>query len=101
MKIIVSSKLLAEKLQEAFNIDAHCIQYFAGDGTIQFGTTKYQSDVLLNCERQYLSNSETLNFNNLGMAKLLFFLKKIREQPITLTLEQETIRVEHSVIDFI
>lgn len=101
MKLIISSRAFAEKLKEAFDVGAHVIQYFPSQGTLQFGTTKYQSDVSMPVEKQYAAVSDFCTFNNLGMAKLLMFLKTLSEQPITLTIEEETIRVEHVVIDFV
>lgn len=100
MKIIISSELFANKIEQAFSVDAHCIQWYPSDGTIIFGTRKYQSDVIFSTERQYATAPETKTFNNLAMAKLLFFLKTLRNQPLTITIDEDDITVEHSVIHF-
>jgi len=100
MKLIVNSKVFAEKLKEAFDVDCHYMQWYGNDGTLIFGTTKYQTDVEYKTERQY-GVTDNAKFNNLAMAKLLLFLKGLSEQPITLTLENETVRVEYSVVDFL
>lgn len=99
MKIIVNSKTFAEKIKEAFDVDAHVIYWRGSEGSLIFGTAKYQSDIKFTTERQY-GVSDQCRFNNLGMAKLMLFLKTLKEQPIVLTLENETICVEQSVIYF-
>lgn len=100
MKLIVNSKVFASKIEQAFSVDAHCIQWHPSDGTLIFGTKQYQSDVIFSVEKQYATVGETKTFNNLGMAKLLFFLKTLKEQPLTLTIEEDEIKVEHAVIYF-
>jgi hypothetical protein len=56
--------------------------------------------VIFSVEKQYAKISEVKTFNNLGMAKLLFFLKSISEHPLTLTINEDEIKVEHAVIRF-
>lgn len=100
MEIIVNSETFANKIEQAFAVDAHCIQWHASDGTIIFGTKQYQSDVIFSVEKRYATVNETKTFNNLGMAKLLFFLKQLKEQPIKLTIDEDEIKVEGAVIYF-
>lgn len=106
MKIIVSVTSFKVALITAFDIDCHVLQLF-GDGfknhaDLNFGTTKYQQDfsigVILSKDSSF---RDTIRFNNLGMAKLLLFLKTLSDQPIVITIEDETIRCEQFVIDFI
>lgn len=99
MKIIVNSKTFAEKIKEAFDVDAHFIQWYGNDGELLFNTRKYQADIKYTTERQY-GVTDNCRFNNLGMAKLMLFLKTLKEQPIVLTLEDENICVEQAVIYF-
>ena len=100
MKIKVNSTAFANDIERAFEANCHYIAWDGNTGHLTFGTTKYQSDVLHFTERQ-VNVRDQVEFNNLGMAKLLVFLRRLKMQPITLTLEDGTIRVEHSVIDFI
>lgn len=106
MKVIVNSKAFESALIKAFDIDCHVLQLF-GDGfknnaDLNFGTTRYQQDFSIGVTLSKDSSfRDTVTFNNLGMAKLLLFLKTLKEQPIVITIEDETIRCEQFVIDFI
>ena len=100
MEIIVNCSEFAKAIQKAFDVDAHCIQYFAGQGVIIFGTTKYQSDVEFGCEKRYPKENETVRFNHLKMAKLLFFLRTIPVQPINVIIDEDTVRCEKVVVEF-
>lgn len=103
MKLIISSSVLRDAIKQAFDVDAHYIKSYveiSGHGTLTFGTTKYQSDISVSCDfREH--NSEVVHFNNLAMANLYNFLKMLREQPIVVIFDFETVRVEQCVIDFI
>ena len=100
MKIIVAVSALTKAIEDAFKVNVHCVQYFPTQGCILFVTTQYQSDVTLHCEKQYKDHSETVLFNNIAFARLLDVLKKLPEQPIALTIEEDALILEHFVMYF-
>ena len=100
MEIIVNSTEFAKAIKKAFEVNAHCIKYYAGQGNIIFGTTKYQSDVEFGCEKRYPKNDETVTFNHLKMAKLMYFLNDICCQPAVIEIEDDFISVDKVIVKF-
>jgi len=100
MKVIVNCKTFRKVIKQAFDVDCHVIQYMPSQGSLIFGTTKYQSDIVLPIEKQYPDRSETIKFNNFKMAKLHSFLGLLKEQPIVVEIDEEDIKVTGSIVEF-
>ena len=100
MKIIVSSIELMKSIKKAFDVDTHAIQYDPDKRAIVFITLRNNSNITLYVECQNKKFREGIVFNHLKMAKLLIFLKDLSHQPISVTLEDDFVRVEYAIIDF-